>query len=226
MKLEEAVKTITTDTSTLIHSPLIEEEAFYRLRNYPSQIQASMHRAVVTIPRKLAYILHGRPACIAPAVEAFYLRDPIAMKPLQAASSKLIFPPDDLVTVSVRFTKVLYAQVNSQQFSPPSVWKDQLAIAEKSSVSQGNKSYSRLETGMKITSGVEMLITDPKNEDNRYVREIRILLNDLTSGDEQLPSDDEISHWEDVLTEDDEKWMNINFEEFERELNGKSKDYG
>ncbi|EHL00647.1 putative protein SGT1 like protein [Glarea lozoyensis 74030] len=76
---------------------------------------------------------------------------------------------------------------------------------------------------MKITSGVEMLVTDPKNEDNRSVREIRILLDDLAAGDELLPTDDEISTWENVLREDDEKWMDINFEDFERELDGKRK---
>jgi hypothetical protein len=206
-----------------MHSSLIEAEAFYRLQNYPSQITASLHHAVVTIPRKLAYILHERPAAIAPAIEAFYLRDPVSIKSLQSPSSSLIFSPDDLVTISVRFTKVLFAQVKSQQFSPPPSWKERLTAAEGLPVSAGAKPFHRLEIGMKLTCGFEMLLTDPKDEDNRVVREIQILLNDLADGEEILPSDEEVSNWEKVLVEDDEKWMDINFEDFERELEGKGK---
>jgi hypothetical protein len=179
-----------------------------------------MHHARITIPRKLAYILHERPASIAPAVEAFYLRDPIALKPLQSTSSNLLFPPKDLITVSVRFTKVLYAQLRSQQqFSTPEVWKDILAQAAKD---LGSKEYDQLQLGMKVTSSFEMLVTDPKNDGNRIVREINILLEDLAAdGDESLPSDQEISKWKDVNREDDEKWLDINFEDFEKELSGK-----
>lgn len=226
LKLEEAHETILKNPAVLIHSPLIEAEAFYRLRNYPSQIAASLHYAVVAVPRKLAYILHDRSASIAPATEAFYLRDPIALKPLQTASSKLIFVPEDLVTISVRFTRVLYAQLKSQQFSPPIAWKDLLAQAEKGAVSSDTKRKERtqLEMGMKVTSGFEMLLNDPKNGDHRTVREMRILLDDLETGDEGLPTDEEISKWKDITREDDEKWLDINFEDFERELDGKRKE--
>lgn len=226
LKLEEAHETISKNTAVLIHSPLIEAEAFYRLRNYPSQVAASLHYAVVAVPRKLAYILHDRPASIAPATEAFYLRDPIALKPLQTSSSKLTFLPEDLVTISVRFTRVLYAQLKSQQFSPPIAWKSQLAQAEEESVSSDakRKEHTQLEMGMKVTSGFEMLLNDPKNGDHRTVREMRIILEDLETGDEGLPTDGEIAKWTDIAREDDEKWLDINFEDFERELDGKNKE--
>lgn len=191
------------------------------MRNYPAQIAASLHHARITIPRKVAYILHLRPTAIAPAVEAFYLRDPIALKPLQSLSSKLAFPPKDLVTVSTRFTKVLYAQLKSQQFSAPIAWKDVLTPPKNGA---GLDIFTRLEMGMKITSGFEMLVTDPKNADHRSVREINILLEDLEGDASNLPNDDEILTWKDNMREDDEKWLDINFEDFERELDGKNKD--
>ncbi|TVY26442.1 Ecdysoneless-like protein [Lachnellula hyalina] len=223
---EEALKTLSSNPGILIHSPLIEAEAFYRLRNYPTQIKASLHHAVIVIPRKLAYILHDRPSSIAPATEAFYLRDPIAMKPLQSKSSKLIFPPEDLVGVSVRFTKVLYAQLKSQQFSPPTVWREKLAHSENEALSNGPKQmqHNRLELGMKVTCGFEMLLSDPKNGDNRTVREVKIILEDLESGDVYLPSDSDIAAWKDAAKDDDESWLDINFEDFERELQGNSKE--
>jgi len=226
LSVEEANQTIASTPQILINSPLLEEEAFYRLRNYPSQISASLHHSPITIPRKLAYLIHDRPASIAPAVEAFYLRDPVALKPLQSNSSNLIFPPTDLVTVSTRFTKVLYAQLKSQQFTAPESWRDILAKSGKHAPSDhiGVKKHAQFELGMKVTSGFEMLLTDPKNGDNRLVRELKILVDDLeTDDDVVLPTDDEISKWKDVKREDDETWLDINFEDFERELEGKNK---
>ncbi|KAK6608979.1 hypothetical protein H4I96_02910 [Botrytis cinerea] len=215
LTLEEAHKTISLTPEILIHSPMIEEEAFYRLRNYPAQIAASLHHARITIPRKVAYILHLCPTAIAPAVEAFYLRDPIALKPLQTSSSKLAFPPEDLVAVSTRFTKVLYAQLKSQQFSAPIAWKDILTPPKNDAELD---KFTRLEMGMKVTSGFEMLVTDPKNRDHRSVREINILLEDLEEDASNLPSDDKILTWKDNMREDDEKWLDINFEDFERDF--------
>ncbi|QSZ32002.1 hypothetical protein DSL72_001571 [Monilinia vaccinii-corymbosi] len=221
LTLKEAQKILSSTPEILIHSPLIEEEAFYRLRNYPAQIADSLHHARITIPRKLAYVLHLLPTSIAPAVEAFYLRDPIALKPLQTASSSLVFPPKDLVTISTRFTKVLYAQLKSQQFSAPFAWRDVIAPTQSGVVLDD---FTKLETGMKVTSGFEMLVTDPKNGDYRSVREINILLEDLEEDNSNLPNDNEMLKWKDSMREDDEKWLDINFEDFERELDGKNKE--
>jgi hypothetical protein len=162
--------------------------------------------------------LHNLPASVAPAVEAFYLRDPVSLKPLQAASNDLQFLPEDLVTISVKFTKVLFAQLKAQQFPAPAIWKSTFTTVEKAS--QPETRLAQLETGMKLTSGFEMLITDQKNKDNRSVREILILLDDLEGG-ETLPNDGEIAKWPNAAREDDEKWLDINFEDFENELQGK-----
>ncbi|KAE9369470.1 SGT1-domain-containing protein [Stipitochalara longipes BDJ] len=226
LTLEEAHEAIISDPDILISSPLIEEESFYRLRNYPAQINASLHHAVVLIPRKLAYVLHARPASIAPAVEAFYLRDPIALKTLRSSVSDLIFPPQDLVEVSIRFTRVLYAQLKSQQFSAPISWKDIRSKPETHPENDalGSKRYEMLNMGMKVTSGFEMLLSDPKYGDNCTVREAKILLDDLTIDHSlALPTDGDIAKWKDVFREDDESWMDINFEDFERELKGEGK---
>lgn len=159
-------------------------------------------------------------------MEAFYLRDPIALKTLQTTSSELIFPPEDLVTVSTRFTKVLYAQLKSQQFSTPTAWKDILVESDNThSESPVSKQHVKTEMGMKVTSGFEMLLRDSKNNDNRLVRELKIILDDLAAdSNADLPTDEDILKWEDVAREDDEKWLDINFEVFEKELQGKSQE--
>lgn len=212
--LDDALNFIQDRLFGLLHSPSIEAEAFYRLRKYPDQIHASLHHAVVMIPRRLAYVLRHNAAYVSPAVEAFYLRDPIALRPLQSRdSSKLYFPPDDLVAVSVKFTKVGYAQLKGQTFQMPPVWA---ACTARGPVTSDE---ANSEIGMKVTCGFEMLLSDPQNVDKKPVREIKLLLEDLEVGEEQLPSNDEISRW--GFTRDDESWLDINFEDFDRELSGR-----
>ncbi|KAL8726901.1 MAG: hypothetical protein Q9166_006390 [cf. Caloplaca sp. 2 TL-2023] len=215
LKLDDALRFIQDRESDLLHTRAIESEAFHRLQKYPAHIKGNLHHAIITIPRRLAYILHEKAACISPAVEAFYLRDPIALKPLQSQGSpRLSFPPDDFVTVSAKFTKVGFAQLKGQDFGTPQAWT---TFISKNPDILGQKGY---DIGMKITCGFEMLLSDPHNIDKKPVREIILLLEDLDAGEVRLPSDRDVSHWE--RKEDDESWLDINFEDFERELSGRA----
>lgn len=216
LNLSEALNIIENQSAKLVHLPTVETEAFYRLQKYPKQLSESLHHALLTIPRKLAYILHTNAAYISPAVEAFYLRDPIALRPLQGSDqAKLQFPPTDLVTLSVKFTKVGYAQIKSQQFAAPSTWADYASVRRES------KSQHRAEMGMKTTCGFDMLLCDPQNRDKKAVREIAMLLEDIDNGEDELPTDAEIKGWS--MRDDDEAWLDINFEDFEKELEGNRK---
>lgn len=200
--------------SDLVQEPSIDSEAFFRLQKYPAQIRSSVHHATVTIPRRLAYILHQDPAYISPAVEAFYLRDPIALRPLQTRrSSTLFFIPEDFVTVTVRFSRVGYAQLKGQDFPKPPAW------VGGSAKGIGTHGPTQREMGMKVTCGFEMLLSDPQNVDKKSVREIKLLLEDVDAREEQLPSDDDIARWESI--QDDESWLEIDFNDFETELSGR-----
>ncbi|RSM12915.1 hypothetical protein CEP52_002267 [Fusarium oligoseptatum] len=192
LTLSDAVEALKTKPDALVHSAFVEAEAFYRLEKYPAQITESIHHSLVTIPRKLAYVLHSLPKSVAPAVEAFYLRDPIALKRVISPTEPPVFPPQDLVTVSVRFSKVLFAQL------------------------------PRLDIGMKLTCGFEMLAAKAEKSKSRVVREMAIVLEDLEEdGDDVLPTDQDIKSWGDATRDDSEAWMDINYEDFEKELDGK-----
>ncbi len=215
LSLNESMSFLEHHQSKLIKSPAIQSEAFYRLQKYPKQIQDSLHHAIISIPRDLAYVLHDDPAYVSPAIEAFYLRDPIALRPLQTRSpSELTVPPKDLVRVSTTFTKVGYAQLKSQQFDPPKAWME--AFPFKGDL----KSQVEVEIGMKLSCGFEMLLCDPQNQDNKAVREIKLILDDLQADADLLPSDADIHRW--GLREDDEDWLDIDFEDFEKELGGRT----
>ncbi|KAL4931240.1 putative regulatory factor Sgt1 [Aspergillus undulatus] len=219
ISLSEARRILKEEPGRLMRSAMIQEEAFYRLRNYPKQISENLHSVLVTMPRKVAFLLHQKPTYISPAVEAFYLRDPIALRPLRGKEAEdMIFKPADFVTVSTQFTRTGYAQVKSQDFPAPKSWVGKLPPTED------RKLYNRADTGMKVTCGFEMLLTDPQNRDKPLVREMKLLLEDLDTGDESLPDDEEIQKWE--KREDDEKWLDISFEDLDKELKGRGKEKG
>ncbi|EMD97552.1 hypothetical protein COCC4DRAFT_203953 [Bipolaris maydis ATCC 48331] len=194
----------------------VEKEAFHRLSGYPAAIADNQHHATVPLPRKVAHILHLNPSYIAPVVEAFYLRDPISIRLLQPEKSKitLVFPPEDFVDVSVRFTKVLYAQLLGQHWEPPAPWDSALEQLVKS-----GKPTEKAEVGLKIAAGMQILLSHSIYASHKSAREITILLEDLDNGDDTLPTNAEIASW--PKCDDDEGWLNIDFAEFERELEGK-----
>ena len=215
ISLEDAIEWIDDPDRSLQHSAKVEAEAFFRLRKYPQQIHDSLHHAMIPLPRRLACILHTQPSYVSAAIEAFYLRDPIALRPLRAKDAKgLLFDPRDLVNMSTTFTKVGYAQLNSQEFPPPPPW----AKVIRDMMNADLKSH--IDVGMKLSCGFEMLLSDKQNQDKQVVREINLLLEDMAAGEAQLPSDDEVQDW--GTREDSESWLDIDFTEFEKELDGKA----
>ncbi|KAL6692696.1 SGT1 domain-containing protein [Trichoderma pleuroticola] len=224
LSLVQAVTFLRSNTDALVHLPGIDSEAFHRLKKYPDQISNSIYHALVTIPRAVAYILHALPKTIAPAVEHFYLRDASSLKPILSSSASLQFPPEDLVTVSVRFSKTLFAQLKSQRFDTPPRWE---ALLRKNAnvellSKEDQKKFERLETGMKLTCGFEMLAVNAESSKSRVVREMAIMLEDLQEdGSSSLPSNEEMKLWENAGRDDDDSWLDINYEDFERELEGK-----
>ncbi|XP_041645684.1 protein ecdysoneless homolog [Cheilinus undulatus] len=118
-----------------------------RLEGYPEKIQTSLHRAHCFIPAGVATVLAQRPDLVAPAVSAFYLRDPVD---LQACRSFKNFPPDTRVLTSVMFTRCLYAQLQQQQFTPDQ--RSGFTLPPHS-----HSQYKAHELGMKLAHGFEIL---------------------------------------------------------------------
>lgn len=258
LELADAVQIIKTTPSSLVHIPALEKEAFHRLRKYPGHVTTSIYHTRLVLPRKIAHVLHDRPRAIAPAVEAFVARDPILTKKVFgttttpsntktddkasiATKHQLQFPPTDFVVVSVKFTRVLYAQLRGQRFTPPTGWpaafgafceeqflsqsqKDKGKAAETDKTPDLEKLQATLEVSMKLACGFELMAATADTSNNRIVREVALVLEDLEEDDSELPSDQEIRQWDDVDREDDDAWLNIDFDDFERELDSGRKE--
>lgn len=114
LTIHQAVNLLSTHPETCLAAEPIRKALSKRLKGYPLKIQSNLHRAHCYIPAGIAAMLKLRPDLVAPAVLAFYLRDPID---LQACRTFSTFPPETRVMASVTFTRCLYAQLLQQRFT-------------------------------------------------------------------------------------------------------------
>jgi hypothetical protein len=209
--MEEAVEVLRgcRDPASLWRDKDVEREALVRARGYPEAAGRGLHRSLVAVPRKLAAMLRAFPESVAAAVEAFYARDPVALRVLGKSRGRVL-EWGDTVVVSVRFTKVLFAQLKGQVWEPPKAAGFPVA----------REGDGRVDVGVKLTAGFEMLLarendvllTSPARR--KMVEELR----DWLEKGVELPGDEEVESWE--RREDGEAWLEIDFTEFEKDLGG------
>ncbi|KAM3862656.1 protein ecdysoneless homolog [Diretmus argenteus] len=143
----QALALLSTHTQACQASLKIRSALRKRLEGYPGKITTGLHRAHCFLPAGIATVLAKRPDLVAPAVSAFYLRDPVD---LQACRSFKTFPPDTRVLTLVTFTRCLYAQLQQQQFTPDR--RSGFTLPARS-----HPQYRAHELGMKLAHGFEIL---------------------------------------------------------------------
>jgi hypothetical protein len=154
---------VQSDTDTRAPTA-VEDIIFSRIANYPTAIGTEhLHKALAYLPDEIVLILQEQPSLIAPAVTAFYERDPVQLKACQAMQQ---FPPTSSGRVaSVQLTRVLYGQLLGQRFFPPKPFE---RSAWFKGVHQGTAQWKQRDLGMKIVS-LERLLADglPRRADLR-----------------------------------------------------------
>lgn len=121
-----------------------------KISEYPERARRNMHSVRVRVPVAVAQVLRHEPCLISLAVEGFYDRDIDAMK--YAARMERFAPrgrEEELVRVSVRMSRAMYAQLVQQTFSAPKCYP----MPDRSDTA----AYLEAELGMKIACGFEMV---------------------------------------------------------------------
>ncbi|CAG8439028.1 13218_t:CDS:10 [Acaulospora colombiana] len=80
LTLERAIQLVRNDNVNTRADDKIQTAVFAKIREYPDKIKQNLHHARCHIPRKIAHLLYHDPQLVSSAVEAFYTRDPIALK--------------------------------------------------------------------------------------------------------------------------------------------------
>nr|XP_033796525.1 protein ecdysoneless homolog [Geotrypetes seraphini] len=149
--LSQALQLLSLHPVKFLAEPCVRDAVSRRISRYPEKIQYFQHRAYCYLPVSIVSILKKRPQLVAPAVQAFYLRDPID---LQACVTFRNFPPEPRILSLVTFTKCLYAQLMKQRFLPD-------RRSGYSLPSPSHAHYKAHELGMKLAHGFEILCTRP-----------------------------------------------------------------
>ncbi|KAJ1980541.1 hypothetical protein H4R34_002412 [Dimargaris verticillata] len=167
LSVQQALTALRDHPQASVGNTSAQAKVFERIAQGPAVIHtANCHRTRCCVPRAVAHLLFHQPQLIAPAVEAFYLREPVGLAATRAMQQ---FPPGDSVLTTVRWTRTMYAQVRSQTFVAPHVFETAFASCPQYMAREK-------ELGMKLACGFEMLcqgvdICDPELPSRLYQQE-------------------------------------------------------
>ncbi|XP_057961816.1 protein ecdysoneless homolog [Malania oleifera] len=128
-----------------------------RISEHPDRAKRNVHRVRVRVPVSVAHVLKHEPCLISLAVEGFYDRDIDTMK--YAAKMERFLSGgsgEELVQVSVRMSRAMYAQLVQQTFQAPKCYP----MPARSD----GAAYVEAELGMKIACGFEMMYQQRRQE--------------------------------------------------------------
>jgi len=158
LSLSEGLAAIRDPSLDTEASAQVQKAISSRLSPYPiSILNSHRHVSRCLLPRRAAWVLSHHPSLIAPAIEAFYYRDPVDMRAgrkmsclLPRATKQTKATPKDLIWTRVAFTRCLYAQAVGQKYSAPTCypsfpWKE------------GQPEHLAVDMGVKVAAGLEML---------------------------------------------------------------------
>ncbi|PON84738.1 Ecd family [Trema orientale] len=130
-----------------------------RVSEYPERARMNVHRVRVLVPVSVARVLKHEPCLISLAVEGFYDRDIDTMK-YAAKMEKFLSRgrEEELVRVSVKMSRAMYAQLVQQTFQAPKCYPMPSRTGASSSA------YLEAELGMKIACGFEMMYQQRRRE--------------------------------------------------------------
>lgn len=158
-------------------SDAVQAAVARRIGGYPQRMAASLHVARMYVPVMAAHLLRSCPHLAAQAAVAFYTRDPIEVStasrlrvlsptlavragaPGADAATRRVAPlvtasPPELVAVSVRLTRCLFAQLGQQRFHPPRPY----VAAVPPGVAAAGGLPPPYSLGARLTVGLEILL--------------------------------------------------------------------
>ncbi|BAT99451.1 hypothetical protein LR48_Vigan284s001100 [Vigna angularis] len=139
-------------------SDAIQRAVKKRIEDYPERAGRNMHKVRVRVPVSVAWVLKHEPRLISLAVEGFYDRDVDTMK-FAGSMERFVErgATEELVCVSVKMSRAMYAQLVQQRFQAPKCYPTMPCRVER-------EGFVEAELGMKIACGLEMMYQQRKRD--------------------------------------------------------------
>ncbi|XP_068654766.1 protein ecdysoneless homolog [Aristolochia californica] len=148
--LLEALKILSGGVHNTRASDSVQAAISRRVADYPERALRNTHRVTVQVPVSVAWVLKHEPCLISLAVEGFYDRDVDSMKFAAKMEKFLERGKEEMVRVSVRMSRAMYAQLVQQKFQAPKCYP----MPKRA---DNMKGFLEAELGMKIACGFEMI---------------------------------------------------------------------
>ncbi|KAK7309580.1 hypothetical protein RJT34_06427 [Clitoria ternatea] len=156
--LLDSLNFVANSGSQSLASDSVQRAIDNKIKDYPEKARRNMHRVRVRVPVPVAWALKHEPCLISLAVEGFYDRDVDMMK-FAARMERFAErgKGEELVRVSVRMSRAMYAQLTQQKFQAPKCYPEMPGRGER-------EAYVEAELGMKIACGLEMIYQQMKRD--------------------------------------------------------------
>ncbi|KAJ3111007.1 hypothetical protein HDU96_006053 [Phlyctochytrium bullatum] len=218
LDLRQALKLVRNHAEETVASKTVQEAIIKdRCDAFPDLLRENRHRVRCLLPRELARALQMDPGLVSAAVEAFYLRDAITMRPCESMNK---YPPSTNVPTQVLFTRTLYAQLVSNPtrmlpgagpadeapghpsqgsmsalgqptFVPPKAFRGMIP----KTTNRGDPHFKAFDVGMRLACGFEMLAADV-----RFVEGVKERAGDLKLETYQFEQDPDWRAFKERLT--------------------------
>ncbi|GMI86561.1 hypothetical protein like AT5G65490 [Hibiscus trionum] len=153
--LTESLKFLIENEQASVAPDSVQSVIQSRIAGYPEKAKLNTHTVRVRAPVTVVQVLKHAPSLISLAVEGFYDRDLDSMK--HAAKMERFLKGGkeevEMVTVAVKMSRAMYAQLMQQRFQAPKCYP-----------MPPKKGDLEAELGMKIACGFEMMYQEKKKE--------------------------------------------------------------
>ncbi|KAI9914704.1 hypothetical protein PsorP6_007083 [Peronosclerospora sorghi] len=197
-----------------------------KLDHVPTYMRENRHGITCVLPEKVAHVLHRHPALVAPAVEAFYDRDPLESTRVCNGMATFLSPGDVLVPQRVIFSRARFAQLKLQAFDPPQAFRAHDAryewLATRTTRHERQEDVDdddgrareaqAMELGMKLACGLELLYAGD-DVDQRGVAWHDVVHETVASWPGSTTQSTPISE-----PDDDGSWLDVHPDTLESEL--------
>lgn len=154
LPVEQSLEKIRTNPSLYKVSNEIQKCIENRLETLLEDIERNFHNQIVQVPLSIGCILEDNPDLIAPVVRSFCERDPIDLKVMR--TMKYFPPEEERVRCVVKFTKCLYAMLQSSKYLP------EKKVGWNLPSNTNSENYKEALLGVKIACGFEILASQAK----------------------------------------------------------------
>uniref|UniRef100_A0A2K6FUU6 Ecdysoneless cell cycle regulator n=1 Tax=Propithecus coquereli TaxID=379532 RepID=A0A2K6FUU6_PROCO len=212
--ISQALNIISTYPEKILASESIRAAVNRRIRGYPEKIQASLHRAHCFLPAGIVAVLKHRPRLVAAAVQAFYLRDPIALRSCRIFKT---FLPETRIMTSAHGFEILcskcgphFSDSKKSLLTTSPLWASFLESLKKNDYFKDlNRHFSKENIQMEVIMSFifySSLAMSPGEEILTLLQTIPLDIEELKKEEANLPP------------EDDDQWLDLSPDQLDQLL--------